>query len=104
MDKFKHLANLEQEVNYPNLDDWKESFWKHNYLIHLTAQNILFAVNANHEQEAIDYIIDYCEKHFPGLLLTHEEADEEAFLDEYICGGNHGRYLNTEHIRIEPLD
>ncbi len=103
MDKFQKMARLEQDVNYPNLDDWNESFWKHDYLVHVTAQGTLFAVNADHEQDAIDYVIDYCQEHFPGLVMTREEQEKEEFLEDYLQGGNEGLYLNTMHICIEQI-
>ena len=102
-DKFKLLANMEKQANFPNREDWANNFWKHNYLIMLTAHGIPFAVNADNEQDALDYVIDYCEEHMPGLLMSHEEEKEEKYLDEYICGGNHGRYLNTLTIQIEEI-
>ena len=90
-----------QTIHYPNKDDWQERFWQNRYKVWLTAQGILFHVNADHEQDAIDYVIDYCEEHLPGLLMTREEEQEEEYLDDYISGGNHGVYLNTYNVRIE---
>ena len=88
-------------IHYPNKDDWEQQFWKNNYQVFLTSQGIRFHVNADHEQDALDYVIDYCEKHLPGLLFSREEELEEEYLNEYFCGGNHGRYLNTLNIHIE---
>lgn len=103
MNKFEKVANIESQVYFPNLEDWNEDFYKHNYLILVTTQGIPFAVNAANEQEAIDYIIDYCEDHLLGLIMSREEEETEEYLDEYIHGGNHGRYLNTHNIHIESL-
>jgi hypothetical protein len=85
-----------------------KSFWNKLYLIQLTRHGIPFVVNANNETDAIDYLIDYCEEHLPGLIMSEEEADrmyeeEPAYLDEFIQGGNHGRYLNTIHIRLDEI-
>ena len=88
-------------IHYPNRDDWQEQFWKNNYQVFLTSQGIRFHVNADHEQDALDYVIDYCEEHLPGLIMSREEEIEEEYLDEYLCGGNHSRYLNTLNIHIE---
>ena len=103
MDKFKRVASIEGQVYFPNMDDWTESFWKHDYLILVTSQGIPFAVNADHEQDAIDYIIDYCTEHLPGLIMSREEEAEEEFLEDYIQGGNEGLYFNTFNIHIEVL-
>lgn len=90
-------------IHYPNKDDFDEKFWKHNYKVLLTAQGIEYHVNAANEQDALDFVIDYCEEHHPGLLMTREEQEEEEYLEDYICGGNHGLYLNTHHVFIEEL-
>lgn len=128
MNKFKRIANVEDQVHFPNIDDWNESFWKHDYLILVTAQGVIFAVNADNEQDAIDYIIDYCEEYLPGLIMDEEqmndlindklermqkemtieefkerEDEKYEYLDEYICGGNHSKYLNTHNVHIEIL-
>lgn len=102
--KKQELDTSGETVYYPNLSDWQEHFWEHDYLIRLTEHGILFAVNADCEQDAIDYLIDYCEVDLPGLVMSREEEEEEEeFLEEYICGGNHGIYLNTYYINIEEV-
>jgi len=60
-------------------------------------------VNADNEQEAIDEIIDFCEGNMPGLLWSRDDEPEQEFLDEYIRGGNHGRYFSTHNIYIEEI-
>jgi len=95
-----------QEFNLVNPDDILNSFWDNTYLIHLTSQNILFVVNADCEQDAIDEMIDYIESmQWEGLLLDYNDPDDLEMIESgnYICGGNHGRYLSTYHIRIEKL-
>ena len=93
------------DINYPNLNDYKEKFWNYNYRILYTRQGIKFYVNADCLQDAIDYMIDYIElKKWDGLLLYDSdilELEKEGFLDEYIHGGNHGRYLSSYNIHIE---
>jgi hypothetical protein len=94
---------MKYPIHYPNKNDYDEHFWKHNYMVLLTSQGIEFIVNADHEGDAIDYVIDYCEENLPGLIMSREEEEEEEYLEEYICGGNHGVYLNTYNIRIEEV-
>lgn len=109
MDKFKFIANIESQVYFPNIEDWKNNFWKNNYLVRLTSQGIPFAVNADSEQDAMDYIIDYCEDYLPGLLMDEEEEKvtretaPEYLEEDFYCGGNHSRYLNTREIYIEQI-
>ena len=91
------------EIRYPNKDDYEEKFWRHNYRILVSMQGIEFIVNADNEQDAIDYIIDDCEENYPGLLWSREEEEEQEYLEEYICGWNHGRYLSTHNIHIEEI-
>ncbi|MFW6001942.1 MAG: hypothetical protein ACOCQD_01225 [archaeon] len=83
---------------YVNYDDYRENFWENDYIINIGGIN--FVANADNVQDAIDYIIDYCEDNLPGLLMTQEEVDEEEFIQDYICGGNHGRYINTPEVYI----
>lgn len=101
--KKEDLTTLGETIYYPNLSDWEEHFWEHDYLIRLTEQGIPFAVNADCEQDAIDYIIDYCEENLLGLVMSREEEEEEEFLEEYIFGGDHGIYLNTCYITIKEV-
>lgn len=88
---------------YPNIDDYKVDFWNNRYKITVSAQGFEFFVNADCLSDAIDIVIDYCEEKLPGLLFSAEEEEEQEFLDEYFCGGNHCRYFNTYNIRIEKL-
>ena len=90
-------------INYPNKDDYQENFWNNNYRILVTAQGFEFVVNADCEQEAIDYVIDYCEEEFPNLLMSDKEVNSNDFLEDYVQGGNHSRYFNTFNIHIEKL-
>ena len=96
----------DSEINFVNPDDINDSFWKHDYLILLTRFGIAFVINADHEQDAIDFMIDYIEsRKWDGLLLDYNDPDDLELIesDEYICGGNHGRYLSTYHIAIDMI-
>lgn len=97
----KHKIDFDQNY-YPNIDDFTEHFWKNDYHILLTSQGISFFVNADNEQEALDFIIDYCEDKMPGLVASINEIDESE-ADQYYCGGNHSLYLTTDHIHIKKL-
>ena len=66
-------------------------------------RGIQFIVNADHEGDAFDYVIDYCEENLPGLIMTYEDEAKEEYLAEYICGGNHGRYLSTRNVFIKEM-
>lgn len=83
--------------------DYNEQFYKHNYLITLTAQGFEFTANADCAGDAMDEVIDYCEDNYPGLLMNREEEDNEEYLEDYVIGGNHGRYLNTMHVKIDKI-
>jgi hypothetical protein len=84
-----------------NPDDIVTDFWKHNYVLTLSEYGPVVLVNAECEQDAFDYAIDWCEeKQMDGLLLSPEEVAEEEFLDDLTCGGNHGRYLSSVNIAI----
>lgn len=89
-------------IHYPNKEDWDSKFWKNNYRISLGFGSV-FMVNADNEQDALDYVIDYCEDNLPGFIMTEKEESEEDYLDDYVSGGNNGKYLNTFNIHIELL-
>ena len=88
---------------YINPDDFEwneetlEPFWKHIFIITLPPFGPRCIINADNLQDAIDYLIDYCEENWPGFILSEEdqlEAEREGYIDDFIYGGNHGKYLN----------
>jgi len=95
------------DVYYPNYDDYKESFWKNNYEVKVTENGITFIVNADNEQEAFDYIIDYCEEKLPGLVSSYDELKEDGYndqeMEDFIQGGNHGLYLTTHYVNLHEI-
>jgi hypothetical protein len=89
------IAALPEDVIYVNPEDWNNNFWKNKYLISMPAIGTShFAVNADHEQDAMDYVIDYCEEK-GWYAMTEQEILEEKYLGEYVNGGNHGIFLNV---------
>lgn len=56
-------------------------------------------VDAPSADAALDEAIDYAESQdWVGLFLDQDEIQElesEGFLDDHICGGNHGLYLSS---------
>lgn len=95
--------NKLQENNYINES---EKFWKHSYRVHLHELDpVGLLVNADNDQDALDYAIDFAEeKGWNGLFFTPEEWENEKFKEDYISGGNHGRVLNSMNIRIVKID
>ena len=84
-----------------NPDDHLENFWGKNYSITVGRFGGPFIVNADCEQDALDYLADWCEVNAPGLLWTIEEELALEFPDEYITAGNHGRKFSEIEIHIE---
>ena len=83
--------------HYPNIDDYQENFWNYNYRVLLTAQGIEFFVNADNEQDALDYIMDYIvDNDMPGLWQEYSDNDID-----YISAGNYGYQFTTHNIYIE---
>lgn len=82
-------------------------FWNKIYLILVSSYGFPYVVNASCEQDAVDYLIDYLEEEENGaLLMTREEEEDyrdDGYLEEYISGGNHGRYIYTHNVRILPV-
>ena len=92
-------------VVYPNREDYDSNFWEHNYLILMSAIGTqAFIVNADNEQDAMDYVIDYCQEH-NWYIMTEEDIETEEYLDEYVHGGNNGIYLNVpwHEVRLDVL-
>lgn len=89
---------LSTGVKIVNPDDFEVNFWGHNYQVILDRFTSVI-VNAEHDQAAIDYAIDYAEENIPNLLLDENDIQEiiqehgEDGLQDYICGGNHSRYI-----------
>jgi hypothetical protein len=88
-----------------NPDDLLSNFYGRTFKVSLTGQGIEYLVNASCTGDALDEVIDYLEDHHPMMLLTDQQMEEldQAQLEEYISGGNHGRYLGTHNIRIEEV-
>ncbi len=85
----------------------EEKFWENSYRVWLSEFSDVI-VNANNEQDALDYAIDYATKQkWEGLFLTPEEVkeiEEEGNIEDYICGGNESRYLSSLNVHIELLE
>ena len=75
----------------------------------------IFYVACNNETEGLDYIIDHLEDEGLEGWFIDVNIDAEDFIidtennkyyyDEYIIGGNHGRYLHHGgNLRIEELE
>lgn len=92
-------------MKYVNED---EKFWKHSYRVHLhqfDTEGIL--VNADNEQDSLDYAVDYAEEQgWEGLFMTQDEQDEaDRDGEEYITAGNHCRALtSSDYVRIVKVD
>lgn len=95
-------AHYLDESIFANPGEWANKFWKHNYRVTLDL-GVAFWVNADCEQDALDYVIDYCEEHrFIGFIASHGEIDEDDE-DVFVCGGNHGLYLTTDTFFIQEV-
>ena len=79
-----------------------EKFWKHSYLVCLHEFDSGVVVNADNEQDALDYAIDWAEDHnWMGYFI--EEPTEEDYKTQ-ITGGNHGLVLSSDNVTIKQLD
>jgi hypothetical protein len=80
-------------------EDSRGPFWKDTYLLQMIGGN--YVINADNDQEAIDYFIDWSEKNTPGYLFSPEEEAEleDDEREDYITGGNAGRMLNEPIMR-----
>jgi hypothetical protein len=83
------------DPDYP--DGWEYEnepvkFWKHSYMVCLNEFDVEeMYINADNEQDALDYAIDIAEeKGWMGLFIENPTKEER---DEHVSGGNHGLLL-----------
>jgi len=88
--------------NIINIDDKTYTSNVFHILIgaHRSIDDIVFA---DHEQEALDIIIDHYESKkadYPGFFFTEQELAEEENLEDYISGGNYGTHLTFTNCEL----
>lgn len=84
-----------------------EKFWDHSYNVMLADIGSEICVNADNEQDALDYAVDYAEEQgWEGYFLDTPGDDMTAdWHEDDICyAGNHGRALLAFEIHIKQLD
>ena len=99
--KIWKIAAENEEIIYPNKEDYESNFWGHNFKITLgTFHSFIFIINASSLQDAIDIMIDWFEESNPSILLNKEQETEIINNNqegEFISGGNHHRMLSFEY-------
>ena len=95
---------MKDEATIVNEDDYREKFWKHNYLVSLGVFGNAYRVNADCEQDALDEVMDYCEQHAPGFVIPRENEPVE-FEEDYVRAGNHGLLFScpSHEIHLEVI-
>jgi len=66
------LGQTNKQLLFPNIDQWNEGFWSHNYLIRFP-DSVTFAVNADCIPDALEFVCAYCLEH--DLIFTVEQLD-----------------------------
>jgi len=89
------------KIYWTNKNDWDSHFWKHRYVVTLDL-GVEFNVNADNGQDALDYVIDYCEDHCPGFVAAFADLDDDE-RNEYYCGGNAGLYLTSDFVGLAEV-
>lgn len=86
-------------------EDSRGPFWKKTYLLQLSLGGV-YVINADHEQDAIDYFIDWAEDNAPGYLFSREEEEEldDDEKEDYIIGGNAGSMMNEPVMREQMYE
>ena len=77
---------------------------KYNYLIKVVDRNMEFQISANHEQDALDYVVNYISIEYPDVIMTLDQEDEmraQGILEEYASGGDNRKYLATKNVIIK---
>jgi hypothetical protein len=77
-------------------------FWGHSYEVILSEFSDEIYVNADNEQEALDYAIDYAEEQgWMGLFI--DEPTEEDY-ETQIVGGNHSLVCSSDNVFITRIE
>lgn len=113
--KFENKNAIENELEniILNYGDYKDEYVDTVY--QFIIENGVFYVACSDEIEGLDLIIDHLEdKKLDGWFIEVDVDNENYIIDtdgnkyyddEYIIGGNHGRYLyHGGNFRIEELD
>lgn len=86
-----------------------EKFWKSFYLVSLTqclSWDSAICVNADHEQDALDYAVDYAEEQgWLGYFVDETDVRHDKHGEEIdtIRAGNHCLALNMEEVNIRRI-
>ena len=109
----RNVIESELENAILNYEDYKNGYVDTVY--QFIIENAIFYVACSDETEGLDLIIDHLEdKKLEGWFIEVEIDNEYCIIDtdgnryyddEYIIGGNHGRYLyHGGNFRIEELN
>lgn len=102
---------MTHQIKYNDIDyvcvNEDEKFWKHYYLVSFdnhTGWDSAICVNADNEQDALDYAADYAEsKHWVGYFLDYELEKEYAEFNEVMYLGNHGLPIHITDLNIMQI-
>ena len=111
MSKYHYMPTYEKRAEedfYKNGKSWQyknepEKFWKHSYRVHLSELDTdgMF-INADCEQDALDYAIDIAEENkWMGLFIENPTEEE---MESHMGGGNHCLVLSSDNISITKVD
>ena len=109
----RNLIESELENTILNYEDYKDEYVDTVY--QFIIDNGIFYVACSDETQGLDLIIDHLEDEgldgwFIEVAIENEDCiidtdGNKYYDDEYIIGGNHGRYLyHGGNFRIEELD
>ena len=94
----KHFGQF-PEVEVVNGD---ENIWENTYLICVDYFNV-FLVIADHEQDALDILVDYMEEQgYSGYFLDEHDI-QDLDPEDIIRAGNHCRPLAIDQLIIEHI-
>ena len=77
-------------------------FWKHSYNVLLSEFSDEIYVNADCDQDALDYAIDYAEEQGWMGLFIDNPTDEDY--ETQMSGGNHSLVLSSDNVFITQID
>jgi hypothetical protein len=96
--------NLRHFGQFPEVEvvNGDENIWQNTFLVCVDYFSV-YLVIADHEQDALDILVDYFEdQDYTGYFLNENEIAETPD-DEIITAGNHGRPIAIDQLIIEQI-
>ncbi len=97
--------NLRHFGQFPEVEvvNGDEDIWRNTYLVCVDYFSV-YLVIANHEQDALDILVDYFEERgYNGYFLDENDLQDYDSEDDILYAGNHSLPLAIDQLIIEQI-